>query len=149
MFTVSEERDAGAGILMRERRGKSRGPFAKVGGGLFHRGWVQGEAEVLACSTSVSRRYVPTRPFGAIGVLPYVVTFQYVVNGNRYEGVLNSPDEVEKGDTFAIRYDPSHPENNNTFDSETNWTYTYTKIFSIVMILLMAILFIHSYFVRT
>ena len=145
---MSEQRDAGAGILIRERRRKSRDLYANLGSGLIHRRWVEGEAEVLACSTPLSRRYASTR-FEAeesIRVMPYVVIFRYMVNGKSYEGMLNSPDKVERGDTFTIRYDPRHPEKNNTFDSETHWTYTYSKIFSIAMILLMAFLFIRSYF---
>ena len=148
---MSEQGNIDAGILMRERRAKSRGRFANLGGGLFQRRWVQGNAEVIACSTPVSRRYSPylNDTEGTFGVLPYIVTFRYTVNGKSYEGILNSPDEVEKGDKFIIRYDPRHPQKNNTFDSQTNWTYTYTKIFSIAMILLMGFLFIWSYFVRS
>jgi len=148
---VSEQRDIDAGILMRERRGKSRSILANPGLGLFHRGWVEGNAEVIACSTPVSRRYTPYQndTEGSFGLLPYVVTFRYEVKGKSYEGIINSPDEVQKGDRFIIRYDPRHPQKNNTFDSQTDWTYTYTKIFSIAMILLMGFVFIWSYFIRS
>lgn len=144
---MSEQRDVDAGILIREDSGKARTQFANPGGGLFHRGWLDVEAEVLECTTP-PRGCTPylAETEGAYGPLPYIVTFRYTVDGKSYEGILNSPDEVERGEKFTIRYDPSHPEKNNTFDSETNWTYTYTKIFSVVMILLMLFLFIRSYF---
>lgn len=145
---MSEQRDIDAGILVRKDSGKARTQFANPGGGLFHRGWVDVEAEVVECTTPGFRASHPYQndTEGPFGVLPYIVVFRYTVNGKSYEGILNSPDEVEKGDKFTIRCDPSHPEKNNTFDSETHWTYTYTKVFSVVMILLMLFLFIRSYF---
>jgi hypothetical protein len=147
---VSEQGNIDAGILMRERRGKSRSIFANPGLGLFRRGWVEANAEVVACSTPVSWRYNAPRMGGegSIRPLPYVVTFRYEVKGKSYEGIINSPDKIKRGDTFTIRYDPRHPETNNTFDSQTDWTYTYTTIFSVVMLLLMSVVFIWSYFFR-
>jgi hypothetical protein len=144
---VSEQRDIDAGILMREDSGKARTQFANLCGGLFHRGWVDVEAEVSDCT--LIRNYIATprdawKPLGG-----YVVGFTYEMNGKSYEGILDSPDKVEAGDKFTIRCNPRHPEKNNTFDSETHWTYTYTKIFSIVMILLMGFLFIRSFFFST
>jgi hypothetical protein len=141
---VSEQRDVDAGILIREDSGKARTQFANPGSGLFHRGWVDVEAEVSDCT--LIRNYIATprdawKPLGG-----YVVGFSYEVNGKSYEGILDSPDKVAMGDKFTIRYDPRHPEKNNTFDSETHWSYTYTKIFSIGIILLMLFLFIRSCF---
>jgi hypothetical protein len=147
---MSDQQDIGAGILMHEHPGKSLAQIANGGSGLFHRGWVEGEAQVIACSTPVSRRYTTPRPDGegSSRDLPYVVAFRYMVKGKSFEGTVNSPDEVQRGDTFPIRYDPRHPEKNNTFDSETNWTYTYTAIFSVAMLLLMTVVFVWSYFFR-
>ncbi|MGO9337770.1 MAG: hypothetical protein ACLPY1_09705 [Terracidiphilus sp.] len=59
---------------------------------------------------------------------------------------LRSPVEVEKSDEFASRYDSHDPGNNHADDSGTHWTYTYTKIFSAIMFLMMTLLFIYSYF---
>ncbi|MGD0631459.1 MAG: DUF3592 domain-containing protein [Terracidiphilus sp.] len=145
---MGEPVEIGAGVLMRERRSKSRDLNAILGSGLFHPGWVEGDADVIACSTPVSWRSTstPLEGGGPIRVLPYVVTFRYTVKGKSYEGIINSPDKVQRGDTFTIRYDPRHPEKNNTLDSETNWTYTYTTVFSVVMLLLMTVVFIWSYF---
>jgi hypothetical protein len=147
---VSQHGDIGAGILIRERRARSRSIFANPGLGLFHRGWLEADAEVVACSTPVSRRYTPYQNDveGSFGLLPYVVTFRYEVKGKSYEGIINSPDKIKRGDTFTIRYDPRNPEKNNTFDSQSDWTYTYTTIFSVVMLLLMTGVFIWSYFFR-
>jgi hypothetical protein len=141
---VSEPRDVDAGILLREDSGKARTLFTNLGSGLFHRGWVDVEAEVSECR--LIRNYI-TRPRDAWKPMGgYVIGFTYDVNGKRYQGILDSPDEVVVGDKFILRCDPRHPEKNNTSDSETHWTYTYTKIFSIAMILLMLFLFIRSYF---
>lgn len=141
---MSEQRDVDAGILLRGDSGKARTQFANPRTGLFHRGWVDVEAEVSCCR--LIRNYIATprdawKPLGG-----YVVGFTYEVNGKGYEGILDSPDRLKVGDKFTIRCDPRHPEKNNTFDSETHWTYTYTKIFRIAMILLMLFLFIRSYF---
>jgi hypothetical protein len=145
---VGEQQNTGAAIQVRERRRKSRGMLTNLESGLFHRGWVEGDAEVIACSTPVSWRFTatPLQGGGPIRALPYVVTFRYVVKGKSYQGIINSKEKVKRGDLFTIRYNPRHPENNNTMDSETNWTYTYTTIFSVVMLLLMTLVFIWSYF---
>jgi hypothetical protein len=141
---VSEQRDIDAAILIREDSGKARSRFASPGSGLLPRRWVDVEAEVSYCT--LIRNYIATprdawKPLGG-----YVVGFTYEVDGNSYEGILDSPDKVKVGEKFTIRCDPRHPEKNNTFDPETHWTYTYTKIFTIAMILLMLFLFIRSYF---
>lgn len=114
--------------------------------GLFHRNWAEVEAEVCECTPIAPRSYTYSRQ----GVLPrfsgYVVTFSYRVNGKKYEGITNSPDEVKLHDKFGIRYNPKHPGENNTFDSETNWTTAYTKYFTIIMILFFLFLLFRKHF---
>jgi hypothetical protein len=143
---MSEEQDISAGILSRERPGRGRTILQSLVGELFHRDWVETQAEVHDC-TAV-RSHFTTSPDTSVarGLAPYVVGFTYVVEGKSYEGILNSPDEVQEGDRFAIRYDPRHPEKNNTFDSETNWTVTYTKIIGVLMALALLYGFIQSHF---
>jgi hypothetical protein len=51
----------------------------------------------------------------------YAVTFTYAVNGKTYDGIAISPDKFEENDTFVIRYNPDHPEENNSFESEFSW----------------------------
>lgn len=113
--------------------------------GLFHRNWVEVEAEVRECTPIRPSSYTPRYQ-----VLPkfvgYVVTFSYSVDGRKYEGITNSPDEVKPLDRFAIRYNPRQPGENNTFDSETDWTTTYSKYFTIIGILLLLFLLIRKHF---
>jgi len=117
-------------------------------GWLFHRGWVEVEAEVRDCTpihkgpfSTLSLYKSATATFGG-----YVVGFTYVVQGKEYEGITNSTVEVQKHDKFAIRYNLKHPEENNTFDSETNWVVTYTKYFTVILFLFMVFLYIKEHY---
>ena len=49
------------------------------------------------------------------------MNFTYTVQGRTYSGVTVSPDKVEPGDHFVLRCNPTRPEMNNSFDSETSW----------------------------
>jgi len=85
------------------------------------RGWIEIEAEVQECTALrygnyLGRSGIHRGPWGN-----FLITFTYEVNGRTFDGTTVSPDEVQKGDTFAIRCNPNRPEENNTFDSETNW----------------------------
>jgi len=114
--------------------------------GLFHRNWAEVEAEVRECTPIYPSSYTPHWQ----GTLPkfvgYVVTFSYVVNDKKYEGITNLPNEVKLHDRLAIRYNPRHPGENNTFDSETNWATTYSKYFTVIGILLLLFLLIRKHF---
>jgi hypothetical protein len=65
----------------------------------------------------------------------YVVSFTYFVDGRRYEGILDSPGEVEKHDTFDIRYNPLNPEQNNSNGSNNSLTTIYCFVLGALMIL--------------
>jgi hypothetical protein len=146
---MGEDRDMAAGILVRERSGRSRSILRNFVREMFHRNWMETQAEVRDCTAVHSHFTTSPDTSVARGLAAYVVGFTYVVDGKSYEGILNSPDEVREGDTFVIRCDPRQPEKNNTFDSETNWTVTYTKIFSILLALIMLYGFLRSYFIRS
>jgi hypothetical protein len=92
--------------------------------------WLETEAEVADCT------YAPIRAFvDGAGVdeqlAHYTVGFTYKVNGTTYNGVLSSPVEVEPHDTFALRYNPDRPEENNSLESELDrpWFKEYTWLF--------------------
>jgi hypothetical protein len=108
---------------------------------LFHRGWLETEAEVEECTTVQRWRdgIYHTDYYPALG--EYVVVFGYTVNGRRYGGTTGSPCQLHKYDKFKIRYNPKCPEQNNTFESSTNWVIPYTKIYSWILALLLALLF--------
>ena len=71
-----------------------------------------------------------------------LITFAYIVDGRTYSGILSSRVEVEKGDKFLIKVNPRNPEQNNSIDSESNWTVEYTKLLDVFLILLFTVLFI-------
>jgi hypothetical protein len=97
--------------------------------------WLETEAEVTDCT------YAPVRAFvDGAGVdeqlAHYTVGFTYKVNGNTYKGVLSSPVQVEPHDTFSLRYNPNHPEENNSLESELDrpWFKEYTWLFAALLI---------------
>ncbi len=88
-----------------------------VVGSFTQRGWVETQAEVATCKL-IRSHYSRN---GYVGVGGWAVTFNYAVDGKNYDGIVISPAEVQAHDAFAIRYNPAHPGQNNSFDSETSW----------------------------
>ena len=100
--------------------------------------WLETQAEVTDCTFARFRAYIDGA--GVEDQLAhYVVGFTYKVNGTAYTGVLSSPVQVEPHDTFAIRYNPYRPEENNSIESELDrpWFKDYTYLVAAVLIVLM------------
>jgi hypothetical protein len=93
-------------------------------GWLRKRGWLEAEAEVIECIPAKSSMFYGSsayyQPDGPV-VSGFVVTFTYKVDGECYEGTTISADEVELHGKVTIRFNPRHPAQNNSFDSETDW----------------------------
>lgn len=85
-----------------------------------HRGWTNADAQVRSCKLIHPSNRLQQRD-GSMPIGGYAVTFTYAVNGKTYDGIAISPDKVEENDTFVIRYNPDHPEENNSFESEFRW----------------------------
>ena len=97
--------------------------------------WSETEAEVTDCTYAPLRAYIDGT--GVEDQLAhYVVGFIYIVNETSYKGVLSSPVQVEPHDTFALRYNPDHPEENNSLESEFErpWFKDYTYLFAALLI---------------
>jgi hypothetical protein len=97
--------------------------------------WLETEAEVTSCA------YAPARVYGSADGLDeqlahYTVGFSYEVGGKTYDGVLSSPVQVEKHDTFALHYNPSDPKENNSLASELDrpWYTIYMYLFAAVIV---------------
>jgi hypothetical protein len=97
--------------------------------------WAETEAQVTDCTFAHFRA---TLDGGGIDdqLAHYAVGFTYEVDGVQYKGVLSSPVEVQPGDTFAIRYNPAHPEENNSVASELDrpWFKEYTFLLAAVIL---------------
>ena len=100
---------------------------------VLHHDWPEVEAEVCDCrfvrATRGSRASIGEAAYYAVG-------FTYQVNGTTYQGVLNSPVGVQPHDKFSLRYNPEHPEENNSLASECErgWFKYYTYIFAALLI---------------
>lgn len=147
---VNEDRDIDIESFRRSRSDRLIENLKSLENSLFRRGWMEVEAEVCECILPHWKTLtnLPEDGFPYPLLNGYVVSFTYTVNGTTYEGVANSPDELLKHDKFKIRYNSSHPEENNTFDSASNWAVSYTKyldFFLAVLLLLFLIghLFLH------
>ena len=97
--------------------------------------WLETEAEVTDCTYARFKAYIDGS--GVEDQLAhYAVGFTYKVSGKPYDGVLSSPVEVQPHDTFAIRYNPEDPAENNSIDSELDraWYKDYTYLVAAVLV---------------
>jgi hypothetical protein len=109
------------------------------------RDWLEAEAEVVGCASAESC----TSYWDSEGPIPnYVVTFTYKVGGIDYEGMTISPVEVELKSRMTIRYNPRHPEQNNSFDSETGWAGPAAKVEEALVLCLVLLAVVVYFFAR-
>ena len=110
--------------------------FSDLHGSFSHRGWLETDAQIEDCTATKphlrSWRGGASAPIGG-----YVVGLTYEVQGRRFEAEAISQVKVEKGETIKIRYNPRHPEQNNSILSETSWVSSVVKIETILMVLLL------------
>ena len=66
----------------------------------------------------------------------YAVGFLYKVDGVAYRDGTVSFVEVQPHDKFAIRYNPEHPDQNNSLESECErpWFNAYLYLFGAIMV---------------
>jgi hypothetical protein len=97
--------------------------------------WAETEAEVTDCTFARFKAYIDGAGIDD-DLAHYAVGFSYRVDGIQYKGVLSSPVEVQPGDTFSIRYNPAHPEQNNSIASELDrpWFKEYTFLFGAAIV---------------
>jgi hypothetical protein len=145
---LSEENDIDIETLRKPRSTRFREMLSEFIGRLSHRGWKKIEAQVRDCTLVPPSTY-PSRYDGWNRIGGYAVSFTYVVNGKAYPGMLNSPVEVQAHDRFLIRYNPRHPEENNSLGSENSWVTLYTTLASAVLVLLMLFLLFKYLLFRT
>jgi hypothetical protein len=115
-------------------------------GWMRKRGWREAEAEVVEC---IPTRFHPSYRTGAAPLVGgYVVTFNYEVDGKRHEGTTISPDPVELHSKVTVRYNPRHPERNNSFDSETEWAEPAAKVEEVLGLCFLLFAVVVYFFVR-
>ena len=109
--------------------------------------WLQTEAEVTGC-TFARQSYEFDGAGMDTDLAHYVVSFTYNVNGTAYSGELSSPVQVEPGDTFALRYNPADPKENNSLESEFDrpWYKEYTWLVGGLIVAAALADVVHRYF---
>ena len=109
--------------------------------------WLQTEAEVTGC-TFARQSYQLDGAGMDTDLAHYVVTFAYNAGGTTYTGVLSSPAQVEIGDTFLLRYNPTDPKENNSLESELErpWFKDYTYLFAALILGLFLFEFVRRHF---
>jgi hypothetical protein len=88
--------------------------------------------------------YLPNRVDGWEITGGYAVTFSYAVGGMSYKGLTKSSFEVRENDTFPIRYNPRHPEENNSLGSANSRAALLARFLAPVLVLLILFLFIKT-----
>jgi len=101
----------------------------------IHHGWPETEAEVTSC------RYV-RGSYGKGGTPAYyAVGFAYKVDGTIFVGATTSSVEVECHDKFSVRYNPEHPEENNSLASVCDRVWFNEYLYVVGALLLGLILY--------
>jgi hypothetical protein len=108
--------------------------------------WTEVEAEITDCTYARFRAYVDGAGMED-QLAHYSVGFTYKVDGITYKGVLSSPVQVEPHDTFLLRYNPDHPEENNSIESELDrpWFKYYSSFVGALILGLMLYGFAQKY----
>jgi hypothetical protein len=108
--------------------------------------WVETQAEVTDCTYA---RFSARLDGAGLDddLAHYAVGFSYQVGGTSYKGVLSSPVEVQPHDTFAIRYNPTDPQENNSIESELDrpWFKEYTFLFAAAILGIMIYGFVQQH----
>ena len=136
---MSQSPDFDLETLRQSRIARLEAELHELAGRLTHLHWPSTQAEVTDCK----RMRVPQRFYGDSYPLPepplirgYAVGFRYSVDGKSYTGILDSPVEVEAGDRFQLRYNPNHPNENNSLCSENSPSMMYAKLANVVLAIL-------------
>jgi hypothetical protein len=104
--------------------------------------WREAEAEITSCGRMHYSQSIQP---------PYcAASFTYMVDGVEYTDATNSPVEVQRGGKFMVRYNPEHPEENNSLVSECErpWFKVYLDLSYAVVIGLLLYGIVRTYFLR-
>jgi hypothetical protein len=138
---LSGENDIDIESLRNSHRGNFHEILSNAICWMLHLHWPKTQAEVTECHavkgsyTGIPSRFTPSRMPLLSG---YIVSFTYFVDGKQYDGVLDSPVEVEKHDMFDLRYNPLNPEQNHSTGSKNSLTTIYC--FAMGSLLVLALL---------
>jgi hypothetical protein len=80
-------------------------------------GWLETEAEVLSCKDG-RRQLFNNLIDGQESLDGWLVAFRYLVDGRSYDGVHVSSSEWQVGEKFPIRYNPAHPDQNDSLTTK-------------------------------
>lgn len=80
----------------------------------------------------------------------WAVEFTYLVDGKTYEGILVSKDQVEKHNQFAIRYNPSLPDENDSQATKIDWCDGMVMgVYDAFLVLILVSLIIAGFFMKS
>jgi hypothetical protein len=119
-------------------------PVSELYSRLFHLHWSKVRAEVIDCTPIAATKYPILPEDGWMRIGGYTVTFSYSVGGRTYKGLTESSFKVATHDTFPIRYNPRHPEENNTLGSTNSRASLFAKFLTPILALLILFLFIKA-----
>jgi hypothetical protein len=144
---LDDQSNAGIVTKKKPRAARLVGWFASSFDWILKRGWIEVEAEVQECITPAANSLIDSAYYDGSELLAgeNLVTFIYSVEGKTYTGILSSRDEVQKGDKFPIKCNPRNPEENNSIDSQSNWTVEYTAVLAVFLIALFVGFFVLNF----
>jgi hypothetical protein len=145
---MNEDRDIDIESFRLSRMAKIRAKFPDLMSTLFHRGWVETEAEVQTCRLIRHKYPYMVSRSGTASIGGYVVMFTYVVHGKPYDGMVISPAEVQAHDRFAVRYNPRSPGQNNSLMSEAEWLPAFSNVVYLLLILAFLVYLARNYFLH-
>jgi hypothetical protein len=144
---LSKEKNIDIESFRRTRAQKLHAGLNSALSSLFHRGWKETDARIEDCTIMPTHVHYG-RSWDTQGIGGYAVGLSYVVDGKLFEAETISPVKVQIHETIKIRYNPAHPEQNNSFGSETNWAPTAVWIEFVLVALLLLTLVVFGVFMR-
>jgi hypothetical protein len=142
---LTDSNDIDIETLRQSRWIRLLAPVSELYSQLSHLHWHKAEAHVIDCTPIGATRYPMLPEDGWTRIGGYTVTFSYSVGGRTYKGLTESSFKVETHDTFPIRYNPRHPEENNTVGSINSRASLFAKFLTPVLALLIVFLFIKAF----
>ena len=137
---MSGVREIDIETFRKSRSTRMREKIADLACSFSQRGWKETDARIEDCAAIKTHVNFGRRGVTA-GVGGFAVGLSYEVNGKRYEAEAVSPVKVENGEAIKIRYNPRHPEQNNSIVSEMSWATSVVKIETILMVIFLLALF--------
>ncbi|MFZ0745872.1 MAG: hypothetical protein WAM85_15795 [Terracidiphilus sp.] len=127
---------------------KFRNWRADLLGRFMQKGWLETEAEAI-CSRPIGHKYKYISRNAQPTLSGWAVNFTYDVDGKSFDGIAISRAKMNIHNKFIIRYNPAHPEENNTLATKLDWIDGFvTGAYDLFLVVLLGTLIVAGLLLR-